>query len=362
MSFDPQSNINPLIHPGNYEEIFVLYIDGELSEADMQRVDAFILQHPEFRNEFDLLVNTRLPQEKLEMDKEGLRAEAMKMNVVDEEIFLLLDDELNANEARVVKKKLAVSSDLQMQFGLLQRAKLSPDDTIVFANKEILYRNEETRRIGFPWMRIAAAVLILAAIATAYLTTKHSESAALPQPGMAVQLPPVKADPAPDTHEVSGTPAHEISEARQRNAAAMNTKPKTVVDADPSMPPVPDDIRKHITEDRMAVNDILSSADDRRLIKTTLIEAQQFNLRDDDRAGQTASQIVNIKPVTSFVAARTTTVTAPEINHDEHATASNKGSVKGFLRKATKLIEKRTGIDPTNDGELLIAAVAINLK
>jgi hypothetical protein len=26
------------------------------------------------------------------------------------------------------------------------------------------------------------------------------------------------------------------------------------------------------------------------------------------------------------------------------------------------VIEKRTGIDPTNDGELLIGAVAINLK
>jgi vesicle coat complex subunit len=44
-------------------------------------------------------------------------------------------------------------------------------------------------------------------------------------------------------------------------------------------------------------------------------------------------------------------------------TQTNKGSVRGLLRKATRLIEKRTGIDPTNDdGELLIGAVALRLK
>jgi hypothetical protein len=40
----------------------------------------------------------------------------------------------------------------------------------------------------------------------------------------------------------------------------------------------------------------------------------------------------------------------------------SKGSVKGFLRRATRLIEKRTGIDPTTDGELLIGVVAVKLK
>jgi hypothetical protein len=39
-----------------------------------------------------------------------------------------------------------------------------------------------------------------------------------------------------------------------------------------------------------------------------------------------------------------------------------KGSVRGFLRKATRFIERRTGINPTNeDDELLIGAIAIKL-
>jgi hypothetical protein len=54
---------------------------------------------------------------------------------------------------------------------------------------------------------------------------------------------------------------------------------------------------------------------------------------------------------------RTTTGTT----QDE--TVAKKGSVKGFLRKATRLIEKRTGFDPTNEnGELLLGVVAVKLK
>ncbi|HZH95226.1 MAG TPA: hypothetical protein VEY06_05040, partial [Flavisolibacter sp.] len=49
-----------------------------------------------------------------------------------------------------------------------------------------------------------------------------------------------------------------------------------------------------------------------------------------------------------------------------YAVASNnsnkKGSVRGFLRKATRFIERRTGINPVNeDDELLIGVVAIKL-
>ena len=71
----------------------------------------------------------------------------------------------------------------------------------------------------------------------------------------------------------------------------------------------------------------------------------------------TSSVILNNRSVTSETVHRKIDTT--EQNKD---VASNKGSVKGFLRKTTRLIEKRTGIDATNDGELLIGAVAINLK
>jgi hypothetical protein len=48
---------------------------------------------------------------------------------------------------------------------------------------------------------------------------------------------------------------------------------------------------------------------------------------------------------------------------DALVTENKSSRFKGFLRKATRFIERRTGINPVNeDNELLIGAVAIKLK
>ena len=42
---------------------------------------------------------------------------------------------------------------------------------------------------------------------------------------------------------------------------------------------------------------------------------------------------------------------------------SKKNSLRGFFRKITRTIEKRTGIDPANDdGKVMIAGLAVKLK
>lgn len=47
----------------NYESWFLLFIDNELSLADRQKVELFVLQHPNLQAEFQLLVQTKLAHE-----------------------------------------------------------------------------------------------------------------------------------------------------------------------------------------------------------------------------------------------------------------------------------------------------------
>jgi hypothetical protein len=49
----------------NYQEYFLLYIDNELNESSRKAVEKFVLQHPQLQNEFTLLKQTILPQEKI---------------------------------------------------------------------------------------------------------------------------------------------------------------------------------------------------------------------------------------------------------------------------------------------------------
>jgi len=49
----------------NYQEYFLLYIDNELNESSREAVETFVLQHPQLQDEFTLLKQTILPQEKI---------------------------------------------------------------------------------------------------------------------------------------------------------------------------------------------------------------------------------------------------------------------------------------------------------
>ena len=68
----------------NYESWFLLFIDNELSLADRQKVELFVLQHPNLQAAFQLLLQTKLaPEEWVFNNKELLyRKEDQKRPVL----------------------------------------------------------------------------------------------------------------------------------------------------------------------------------------------------------------------------------------------------------------------------------------
>jgi len=53
------------INLNNYTEYFLLYVDNELSEAQKQETERFVLQHPQLQTEFTTLQQTILPKENI---------------------------------------------------------------------------------------------------------------------------------------------------------------------------------------------------------------------------------------------------------------------------------------------------------
>ena len=87
-----------IIDEQNYESVFILYVDGELSETEKEAVDQFLFQHPRLHRELILL----------------------------------------------------------------QRACLSAADEEVFEDKHLLYKKSATiRPLVWPWQRVAAAAVLL---------------------------------------------------------------------------------------------------------------------------------------------------------------------------------------------------------
>lgn len=126
-----------------------------------------------------------------------------------EEFFLLYaDGELNENEKKAVEEFINVNPDLAGEFNLIRETVLQPDDSIIFENKELLFKDEEEERkvIYMRWYRIAAAAVILIAfsvIGWVFLGDRNLQK----EPLAVVKTPEVKkpeiSDAVPQTEKKS---------------------------------------------------------------------------------------------------------------------------------------------------------------
>ncbi|MDP4148939.1 MAG: hypothetical protein Q8943_05940 [Bacteroidota bacterium] len=148
-----------MITRNNYEEFFLLYVDHELSAADRQMVESFVADHPDLGAELDLLAQCRFdPAREGFPDKSAL----LKPAVTGESLLLYIDGELDGEARRMVETRAQEDAAIQRELSLLRQTISEPDGSILFAQKEALYRREGERRIFYlPAFRVAAAALLL---------------------------------------------------------------------------------------------------------------------------------------------------------------------------------------------------------
>lgn len=350
MSFEP--NDMNTIHLGNYEEFFILYMDNELSEEQVKMVDEFLVSNPDLKTEFEMLMSTKLPLEDFSFDKKDLLAENMKLASVDEDLLLYIDNELPADKKKTVELEIASNKDYKLQHQVLLQTKLDASEKIEYPNKKELYRRTERVIAMKFWMRVAAAVVVIAIggivvfkkppsitttggdqVTAGTNTTKQQKNAEKKDTAVITQ-------PSFDQNNLASNESLEKETKATKNIERKEEKDNA---------PVQQNLIAYNND--QATNETLD-----RTVKTNV----QFN--ENNNVPPVEHKVsVNNPDVTSSLLARNTIETPVETK--ESTDNDRKGSIKGFLRKATRMIEKRTGIDPTNEnGELLIGAVAINLK
>ena len=349
---------NNQIHLGNYEEFFILYMDNELSTEQKDMVDEFLVSHPDLRGEFEALLSVKLPTEEFSINKQELYSDSMLSTSINEELLLYIDNELDTDKASIVEFELASNKDYHLQHEFLLKTKLDPAETIAYPNKEELYRRTE-RVVAFKiWIRVAAAVIILAAMTVFYFTrssgtTGGDQHVANIQPKSTpkkIQEPDNKNVVEPRVEE-SLALSNQQSKQKQENNRSIEEKRDKKKESEL---PKPVEEREDLAVNTYNTEQVPLRAD---------IETSPANYVSSGSASSSNNEILNKPSVTSPVAASYKEVSNPnETAEDRVASNDKKGSVKGFLRKATRLIEKRTGFDPANDGQLLIGAMAVNLK
>ncbi|HET7119606.1 MAG TPA: hypothetical protein VFI29_24120 [Hanamia sp.] len=155
------------INRNNYEEYFLLYADNELSKTERKIVEIFVQENPDLKEEFSmwkLTINSPDEEVKL-LDKSFLlKKELPFINEENcEEIFVLYHDNELSEEQKIETENFIIeNSKFATEFELIGKAKLTPDNSIIFPNKKQLYRKEKSGKV-IPlvlWKSIAAAIFI----------------------------------------------------------------------------------------------------------------------------------------------------------------------------------------------------------
>lgn len=158
------------INRNNYEEFFMLYLDGELSDAEKALVDAFISENSDLLIEFNQLQLTKLPLVDVSIDKSALHKLPADYTPSDERMLYYIDDEMTAQEKIAFEIFLLSHPELKSELEILQKAKLDPKNELLFENRKILYRRGNSRIVTMHIVRIAAAaVLVFFLIAVGWL-------------------------------------------------------------------------------------------------------------------------------------------------------------------------------------------------
>ncbi|MGZ3861227.1 MAG: anti-sigma factor family protein [Flavisolibacter sp.] len=364
MSSNSNDN-NPVIHPGNYEEFFILYLDDELTGPEKQLVEAFLEGHPHLQAEFEMLMATKLEPPVFSMDKKELMAESMKTSLLGEELFFYIDGELAGAEKQQVERELAADPSYRQQYELLLLTKLDPTETIACPNREALYHREHRVVSLRTWIRVAAAMLVLAVGGGLYFSNHHgvANPASLAtvhrhtienKKILAHQEAVLPAAPKPVTGETA-------SSEETKNLA--KTSPRENAGREVARTAERHPIVAKETPNHQQETDPLPAVETLRPATTAI--ALNTDLETPEAGFRPHEKIINHSPVTSALSQRTTISTAANPVPDKAVAGNNenKGSWKSFLRKATRVIERKTGVDPTDgDNELLIGAVAVKLK
>jgi hypothetical protein len=379
------------INRHNYEEYFILYMDNELSSDERRMVETFVQNHPDLKEELEILLQYKLVPDativfegKDELMKVKGESPVTLLNY-EEWLVLYMDNELTADQRKMVEQFIAANPSVKKEVDLLLRTQLQPE-TIVFANKEVLYRREEKVR-PILWWRAAAAVLILALGITSVIifnkkgnadkeeiakapgseqkTIKENAVAAnennskekVKEENKQVTIP-VIANNVENAVAVKSTLANNTPTVKKNNVAPVKANDNIIT-------PIKKNEEVMATNDKPTTNNLPQPLQNRTIITNDVPTKAIAKNDTPDKIDNSSTSLTNTgvttkNPQPSDI--RTASLTTNTDDADFDQPNGKKSKLRGFFRKVTRTFEKRTNIDPTEDDKLLVGGLAIRLK
>ncbi|MEZ5033536.1 MAG: hypothetical protein R2796_00955 [Chitinophagaceae bacterium] len=367
----------------NYEEFFILYMDNELSSEERCMVEDFVGKHPDLQEELLLLQQFKLqPDESITYHH---KEELLKGNAIihaaniEEWLLLYIDNELNTDQQQLVEAYLADHPAAEKEWLILQKCKAAPD-TIVFADKKSLYKNTRTIRTLPKWWRAVAAVLLVLLVSATVFIVRHKKTIQPNEQFVETTKPTIEQLKNPAVQQPATESVADNNRAKENETLTekKTTEPQFVSTQEKEKKQNPVD-RKDVLPDNKIVQPVTTPLQNQHnalaVNKTNNLPIPTLNpnVLNTIQGDYKNPDVATINPIKIESPTLTNTkVTQSNRQPSDYTTASyvenenNNGSsskLRGFFRKLTRVLEKRTNIKATNDdGKLLIAGLAIKVK
>jgi hypothetical protein len=363
----------------NYEDFFILYTDNELPAAGRTAVEDFIAANPDLRQELQLFQQFKLhPDEDLvftgkhELLKIAADVPAISLENCDSFFVLYADDELSQQEKAGVELFVYQHPQLQSAFEMMQQLQIQPDNSIVFENKQTLIRQEKDDTvIPVGWWRLAVAAMVLLVAGLLWLNRPVERNLVKQDPVKPGNIIKAPQDPLPGTGPDSQSPNKSM--AVQENASGPQTPPavsttgqgdsknetaKKRVHAPLQTNRVQTDAPQYIAgiKERSIKSTTISSIETRDIRKAVVSKSLPAVKPNIDQPAAILNPEENNLPKAEWASSVT------EDNVEVLNTSVNtKNSMRGFLRKASRLIAKKTSLGETDGNRkgILIAGFEI---
>jgi len=137
-----------------------MYVDNELSADKKNDVEIFIEQNPDLKPELELLQQSILKPEAIIFKEKNSLLKEESITESQQQLLMLLDNELNAEDKKHIQSLIKNDSSVLQEWNILKQTKTEADKSIIFENKELLYKRSG-RVIAFDWRKIAVAAVLI---------------------------------------------------------------------------------------------------------------------------------------------------------------------------------------------------------
>lgn len=158
------------INRNNYEEIYIDFLDGNLSPSEQEQLFLFLDKNPDLKEE------TELHDQELVFEAEGVvfdkkhqlkKDKLLSGNALsnfNELCIAYMEDDLSDSEAREFASFLKESKKHAAEYELFHSTRLVADESIVFPNKSVLRKKTFKLRTSYYLLSAAASVMVLMAL------------------------------------------------------------------------------------------------------------------------------------------------------------------------------------------------------